>query len=77
MIHMGFWEYMLLIQQLTENLVCSDEAQDPLPVQILPKYIAYDRQYSCLSYLMHDSHWFLERMSLIKQLNSWTTEFYI
>ena len=27
------------------GLACSDEAQDPLPVQLLQKYIAYARQY--------------------------------
>ena len=27
------------------GFVCSDDAQDPLPMQLLQKYIAYARQY--------------------------------
>ena len=33
------------VPDLNHASVCSDDAQDPLPMQLLQKYIAYARQY--------------------------------
>ena len=54
-------------------MACSDEAHDPLPMQLLQKYIAYARQY-CHPVLSDDAKQVLKEYYCKLRQDSLTTE---